>query len=83
MFTPSNTAENLECQGFRFWQIETKLIIIAIFGFIITMGCVITLIMNKGQNCALNNGIFTILGSIIGLCTGLFNSNRCRKNSLT
>lgn len=86
MQTPNNTQidiENRECQELNFWQIETKLIIIAIFGFIIIIGCVVTLILNKGESCPLNNGVFTILGSIIGLCTGLFNSNKCRKNSIS
>ena len=90
METPTNTPQlqtqssiNLQCQELKFWQIETKLIIIACFGFIITSGCVITLILNKGENCALNNGIFSILGSVLGICGTLVTSkNRCRRNSV-
>lgn len=89
MNTPYNTDNenqssniNIQCEELKFWQIETKLIIISVLGFIITIGCVTVLIINQGKNCSLNNGIFSILGSIIGLCASLFNSQKCRKNSL-
>jgi hypothetical protein len=88
--TPNNTQQlqthssiNLQCQELKFWQIETKLIIIAGLMFIITSGCIITLILNKGQNCALNNAIFSILGSILGICGTLVSTkNNCRRNSI-
>ena len=74
---------SLVVQGYNFWKYETKMIVVSSICFIISAGCITILILDR-SNCALNNGIFGVLGSIIGLMTGLFSSRsgKCsRRNS--
>lgn len=73
---------SLVVQGYNFWKYETKMIVVSSICFIISAGCITILILDR-SNCALNNGIFGVLGSIIGLMTGLFSSRsgRCGLSS--
>lgn len=77
--TPNNTINdrstslNRVVQEYNFWKYETKMIVVSGICFIISAGCITILILDR-SNCALNNGIFSVLGGIVGLMTGLFSS---------
>lgn len=58
----------------NFWKYETKMIVVSGICFVIASGCIILLIIDR-SNCALNNAVFSVLGSIVGLMTGIM-SNR-------
>ncbi|HEY9705604.1 MAG TPA: hypothetical protein V6C58_24410, partial [Allocoleopsis sp.] len=77
--TPQNTLVFTQGQSLSFWKYETKMIIIGATCFVISCGCITILIMEP-DNCPLSNASYSILGSIIGLLTGL-NSNRVKSCS--
>ncbi|MGL5715893.1 MAG: hypothetical protein ACRCX2_22940 [Paraclostridium sp.] len=78
METPNNTVldiiqTQIDRPELNFWKYETKMIIVAGISFIVSSGCIAILIIDR-SNCALNNGIFSILGGIVGLLTGMISS---------
>ena len=77
--TPNNTLNTIEpgvlqIQEYNFWKYETKMIVVSGICFVIASGCIAVLLIDGGKSCAIGNGVFSILGGIIGLMTGLFSS---------
>ena len=49
-----------------FLQRELKLFLAGLISLALSIGCVVLIAVTKGENCALNNGAFSILSAIGG-----------------
>ncbi len=51
---------------YKFLTDEIMMILSGITSLVIAVGCIVVIAITRGENCALNNGAFSILSAIAG-----------------